>query len=200
MKPRIWLACRAALGILAIAGLSAIATAQTPQASADEVPVQITGGRDTHPIDRGRPVVLVAAALGVPEQVFRDAFSHVRPAHNGGPTREEAQRNKHELLSRLEKYGVTNERLDEVSNFYRYRPQNGELWRHKEAIVFATLKNGKVTGFRVAEAGYGYSTPPVLTVPGTDGPVATAVIHFDKELSKNGSIESIKIGPTTKPG
>ena len=146
-------------------------------------------------------MVLVAAGLGVPEEVFRDAFTHVHPAQGGGgPTREEAQQNKHELLSRLEKYGVTNERLDEVSNYYRYRRQNGELWKHRDAAVFAVVKNGVAVSFRLADVGAGYSSLPKLTIAGVPVGDAKTVLHFDKELTKNGSIESIKpAGPTTAP-
>ena len=53
----------------------------------------------------------------------------------------------------LAKYGVTNERLDEVSNWYRYRPQEGELWRHREANAEAVVKDGRVV--RVEETGGG---------------------------------------------
>ena len=57
-----------------------------PVAVADgQVPLAFAGGHDTDRRDGGRPVALVAAALGVPDQVFRDAFTHVTPA---GPGRE----------------------------------------------------------------------------------------------------------------
>ncbi|MEQ1843928.1 MAG: hypothetical protein ABL994_26285 [Verrucomicrobiales bacterium] len=32
-------------------------------------------------------------------------------------------------MSALGKYGITNERLDTVSNFYRYPPGRGDLWK-----------------------------------------------------------------------
>lgn len=185
---------------IAITGITLKAHADTPKPRAGEIAVTLDGGYDTDRRDGGRPVKLIAAALGVTDDVFRDAFSHVRPAKNGGPTGEEARKNKHELLSRLEKYGVTNDRLDEVSNFYRYRPQNGELWKHKAAVVFASVKDGKVTGFRVAEPGYGYSSPPTVKVDGAAGLMATVKLLNDKDLQKNGAIESIEIAkPTTMP-
>src|SRR5437016_5075268 len=80
------------------------------------VPVVFNGGHDTDPRDHGRPVVLIAAALGVKPEVFREAFSHVHPAGpgSGGPTDAEARKNKAALMSALGKYGITNDRLDTV--------------------------------------------------------------------------------------
>lgn len=192
----------AGLGLitLATAGIFAVnAYADAPKPKPGEVAVTLTGGHDTDKRDGGRPVALIAAALGVPDEVFRDAFSHVRPAKGGGPTGDEARKNKHELLSRLEKHGVTNDRLDEVSNFYRYRPQNDELWKHKDAVVFATVRDGKVVGFRVAESGYGYSSSPTLSFEGTPkisfSGVPKVTLLFDKDLTKNGSIKSVSQAP-----
>ncbi|MBW7459054.1 hypothetical protein K0U00_33890, partial [Paenibacillus sepulcri] len=97
-------------------------TANGTTAENGDTSVVISGGFDTDPVDHGRPVVLIAAALGVPTEVFREAFSGVTPAGagSGGPTAEEAQQNKAALLKVLGSYGITNERLDEVSNYYRY--------------------------------------------------------------------------------
>src|SRR5437588_6288417 len=96
-------------------------------AGADEmrVPVTFTGGHEIDPRDHGRPVALIAAALGVKPEIFRDAFSRVTPAKNGKPTGDEARRNKEILMKALGPHGITNERLDEVSNYYRYQPQKG---------------------------------------------------------------------------
>ena len=92
------------------------------------VPVVFTGGHETDPRDRGRPVALVAAALGVPADVFREAFTHVRPAPAGTqPDPEAVRRNKDALMAALAPYGVTNDRLDAVSNHYRYVRSRGEL-------------------------------------------------------------------------
>ena len=125
---------------------SAAAVAATTQAT-DHVPLVFTGGYDTDPRDRGRPVVLVANGLGVTPEVFRDAFSGVHPAgpNSGGPTPDEARANKRVLLDKLAKYGVTNDRLDEVSNYYRYRRSDGELWKHRAATGYAIIENGKIT-------------------------------------------------------
>lgn len=161
------------------------------------VPVVFTGGHDTDERDRGRPVVLIAAALGVPGEVFREAFSHVRPAQGREPTGDKARRNKHELLSRLEKYGVTNERLDEVSNYYRYRRERGELWTVKPATAVATVKDGKIIGFRIVDGGSGYLSPPKIAVESQPNLAVTVKLRFGKDLTKNGSIESISLAPPT---
>ena len=69
---------------LLIAFFSALSATALAQAPADtQVPIIFTGGHDTVGQDRGRPVILIAAALNVPPQVFRDAFSHVHPAGPG---------------------------------------------------------------------------------------------------------------------
>jgi hypothetical protein len=124
-----------------------ITTTRAAETEAARVPLTITGGHDTDPRDHGRPVVLVAAALKVPDQVFRDTFANVRPAPAGQhPDPEQVRKNKAALMDGLGKYGVTNDRLDEVSNYYRYRPNNrGDIWRHKDAAGYAVVKDGKVT-------------------------------------------------------
>ncbi|KXK15985.1 MAG: hypothetical protein UZ14_CFX002000161 [Chloroflexi bacterium OLB14] len=95
----------------------------------DEVQVIISGGYELDPRDNGRPVILIASALGVPEEVFREAFSHVNPAGAGSsPSEEQAQANKAALMNVLAPYGVTNDYLDEVSNYYRYNRSAGETW------------------------------------------------------------------------
>src|SRR5689334_10813701 len=59
------------------------AAATTPSTAPAGPAVTLTGGHDTDPRDKGRPVVLVAAGLGVTPEVFRDAFSRVTPAPAG---------------------------------------------------------------------------------------------------------------------
>src|SRR3954470_24941953 len=102
-----------------------------------KVPVLFSGGDDTEPRDRGRPVVLISAALGVKTEVFRDAFSGVKPAKDGKPSKQEAQRNKEVLMKALKPHGVSPELLDEVSNYYRYRPGKGSLWKATGAKAYA---------------------------------------------------------------
>src|ERR1051325_7086572 len=100
---------------VAVLGATFSTSAQTQPLPKDvtRVPVVFSGGHETDPRDHGRPVVLVAGALGVQPQVFRDAFSHVRPAPRGTePDPRQVRENKAALMSALGRYGVTNDRLD----------------------------------------------------------------------------------------
>src|SRR3954471_14804414 len=92
--------------IATMIALSVTMATSNTLAAETKVPVTFSGGHETDPRDHGRPVVLVAAGLGVAPEVFRDAFSGVHPAGpgSGGPTREEAQKNKQALMSVLGKY------------------------------------------------------------------------------------------------
>ncbi|MCA9114911.1 MAG: hypothetical protein KDA79_07465 [Planctomycetaceae bacterium] len=156
--------------------------------------VVFRGGYETDRRDGGRPVALIAAALGVEPQVFRDAFSRVTPARGGdGPSPALARRNKEVLLDALGKHGIANDRLDEVSNFYRYRPEGGELWRHASARATAIIENGQVTGFRITSAGYGYLTPPRVTVAGHDEIKVEATLGFSTDMRQNGRVTSLQI-------
>jgi len=166
------------------------------QKASPEWTVKISGGHETEGPDRGRPVVLVAGGLGVKPEVFREAFSHVRPAPGGErPTEERAQQNKRALMDALGKHGVTNELLDTVSNYYRYRREQGEMWPTKPAVATAIVTNGKLTGFKVTSGGSGYSSVPTVTVVGHPEIKVEVVISYGKDLSKNGSISEIKILP-----
>lgn len=155
--------------------------------------VLFSGGYDTDPVDHGRPVVLIASALGVKSEVFRDAFSNVRPARGGGPTAEQARANKKVLMDALGKYGITNDRLDEVSNFYRYNAAAGEVWRRTPASATAIIKDGKVTGFTITNAGAGYTTPPKVTVAGYGDVQVKAALEFTKDFATNGRVSSLTI-------
>jgi hypothetical protein len=160
-----------------------------------EMAVTFTGGYETDGRDRGRPVVLVAAGLGVPADTFREAFKGVRPAGAGrGPTEEEARANKAALMKVLEPLGVTNDRLDEVSNYYRYNRSAGEMWKHVLAEAMARVKDGKVVGFVVTKAGAGYSSAPEVSVEGMAGVKGKVVLWFGEELKKNGSVKEIQLG------
>lgn len=64
----------------------------------------------------------------------------------------------------LAPYGVTNERLDAASDYYRYNQSAGELWRHRAARATATIRNGNVVSVTLVDAGAGYSATPHLTV------------------------------------
>jgi hypothetical protein len=156
--------------------------------------VVFTGGYETDPQDRGRPVVLIAAALGVSGEVFRAAFRHVRPAPAGQePDPGQVRRNKDALLNALGRYGVTNERLDAVSNYYRYNGRRGERWRHRDAAAYAMVRDGKVTGFTITDPGAGYSSAPIVTLPGREQLTLRATVAFGIDLEKNGSITALRL-------
>jgi hypothetical protein len=161
-------------------------------AAESKVPVTFSGGHETDPKDKGRPVVLIAAALGVKPEVFREAFSGVTPARGGRPTPEEARRNKAVLMKALGPHGVTNERLDEVSDYYRYQPDRG-LWKNAPAKAHAVVEDGKVKRVVVTEPGSGYTTAPEAQVQGMDGVRLKVTIRFGKELKKNGAVESVEV-------
>ncbi len=194
-----------------VAGLSLVVARHSAQSAPQKLPQGVTrvavvfeGGHETLEVDRGRPVVLIAAALNVPAAVFREAFSHVRPASpgSGGPTEAEARRNKDALMKALRKYGVTNERLDTVSNFYRYPPGRGNLWRNMPATANALVKNGAVIGYELIDGGAGYSSPPTVSVPDIKGTKSEVKLFFSQDLDVNGAVSSLTISqPTEKrPG
>jgi hypothetical protein len=164
-------------------------------AETGEVQVLITGGHDTDPRDGGRPVVLIAAALGVPQDVFREAFSHVQPATAGQePDPAQVQLNKEALMEALGPFGVTNDYLDTVSNYYRYNRSAGETWPQTPATATAVLTNGVITGFEITNPGAGYTTPPAITVLNSDA-TATAVLSFGTDFNTNGSLAEIILDP-----
>lgn len=170
-------------------GGTVAATGRSEQAAQ----VTFTGGYETDERDHGRPVVLIAAGLGVTPEVFREAFSGVTPSRNGPPSGAEARANKKALMDALGKHGVTNERLDEVSDHYRYRREAGEMWRHTPAMATAVIEGGKVTSFNITHAGSGYTTAPAIQVSGHAGLDAKATIEFSSDFAKNGRVASITI-------
>ena len=155
--------------------------------------VTFSGGYETDPRDRGRPVVLIASALDVSSDVFRSAFSGVTPAKGGPPSPGHARANKKILMDALGKHGVTNERLDEVSNFYRYRRESGEVWKCTAATATAIIEDGKVTGFNITNAGAGYSTPPIVKVHGFDNLKVKAIVEFSTDIKTNGRVSSLTV-------
>lgn len=70
-----------------------------------------------------RPTDLIAADLGVPEQVFIDCFSGVSPEASHDPSVAQQHANKAILLPCLqaENPSITNEKLDSVMD--KYRPE-----------------------------------------------------------------------------
>jgi hypothetical protein len=157
------------------------------------VPLVFSGGHEIGKGDYGRPVPLIAAALGVKPEQFRAAFGGVTPAKGRGPTGAEARKNKAALMKVLGPLGVTNERLDEVSDYYRFQPQKGGLWKTTPARGYALVDDGKVKRVVITEAGSGYSSPPAVTIRGMEGVPLKATLHFDRDLKKNGSVESVQV-------
>jgi hypothetical protein len=182
------------LGVAAMAWATPyVHSADGPGGPVTRVPVVFSEGHDTDPRDHGRPVILVAGALGVAPEVFREAFSHVHPAgpDSGGPTGEEARANKAALMSVLGKYGITNDRLDEVSNRYRYVKSHGQMWPTKAAVANAVVQNGMITGYEIISGGFGYSSPPIVTIPNVKGTAPKVELSFGKDFEANGSVSVI---------
>lgn len=173
--------------------LAAVAAGRGARAADEErLPLVFSGGHDTDPRDHGRPVVLVAAGLGVTPQVFRDAFSKVRPAPAGRePEPEQVRRNKEVLLEALEPHGVTNVELDRVSNYYRYRPGRGRLWPVTNAAGYAVVKDGAVASVVITSPGAGYTTPSAVTVAGHPEWAFEVKLAFGRDLKKNGAVTAV---------
>jgi hypothetical protein len=165
--------------------------------ASETLPVTFSGGHETDKRDNGRPVELIAAALDVKPEVFRDAFSRVTPAKNGKPSGAEARRNKEILLKALGPHGITNERLDEVSNYYRYRPQEGELWPSTPAKAHAIVDSGRIKSIVVDEPGSGYSSAPTATIKGMGNVPLKVTLKFGTDLRKNGAVEKIEVDPSS---
>lgn len=186
------------IAALILAGSLGRAQSQ-PAKTVTRVPVVFSEGHDTDPRDRGRPVVLVAGGLGVSPQVFRDAFSQVRPAPAGTePDPQQVRDNKTALMTALGKYGVTNQKLDTVSDYYRYVRNGKQLWPTKPAVANALVENGVVTGYEVVSGGSGYTYPPRVTVPNVPGASANVALSFGKVLESNGSVFAITTGTAAK--
>jgi hypothetical protein len=192
--------CRGLIRIIAfLATLSVTMPANISSASETKVPVTFSSGHEIAKNDYGRPITLMAAALGVKPDEFRKAFSGVTPAHGRGPTGAEARRNKEALMKVLKPLGVTNERMDEVADYYRFRPQNGERWPTKPAVAYAIVDGGKIKKFVVTDPGSGYCTPPQVTVKGFEKVPLEAKLKLVTDLKKNGGIESIEVASAKSP-
>jgi hypothetical protein len=174
-----------------LAGMACLAA----RAAETKIPLTFSGGHDIGPNDHGRPVALIAAGLGVEPDVFRKAFSGVTPSRNGPPSGDLARRNKAALMKVLGPHGVTNDRLDEVSNYYRFQPQRGRIWPTTPAEAYATVEDGKIKQIVVTNPGSGYCTPPSATVQGFESVPLDVTLRFDKDLKKNGAIGSIEVAP-----
>lgn len=167
---------------------------QSQTVNAPESTFTISGGHELDPRDNGRPVVLIAAALGVPSEVFREAFSHVNPAGAGQtPSDARVHSNKAALLAVLGPYGITNEQLDRVSDYYRYNRSAGEMWPTTPATIEATISNGQVTGVRLIDGGAGYTSLPTITINGHPEVRLNVTLAYGTDLATNGSIASVTL-------
>src|SRR5262245_40619239 len=144
------------LVVLGCGFASAADVSKGNKGSEQKVEVSFSGGHEIGKQDFGRPVPLIAAALGVKPDVFRKAFSGVTPAKGRGPSGDEARKNKAALMKVLQPHGVTNDRLDEVSNYYRYQPQSNRLWPTTAAKAHAIVEDGKIKRIVVTNPGSGY--------------------------------------------
>lgn len=169
------------------------AIAESEIAAAAKGTVFFQGGYGTDRPDNGRPVVLIAAALDVPTQVFRDAFSKVQPARGGAPSETQAQSNKKVLMDALGPHGITNERLDEVSNYYRYNRAKREHWRYRPAKATAIVRDGQVVGIRISDSGSGYTTPPRVVIAGYPEAKVKTKLRFGTDFRTNGSVKSLTV-------
>jgi hypothetical protein len=184
---------RFALATVAISSMALSAPKEVPK-DVTRVPIVLAGGHETDPQDGGRPVVLIAAALGVTPDVFREAFSHVRPGKAGKePDAALARQNKAALMSALGIYGITGERLDTVTNYYRYVPGRNDIWPNRPAVANALVRKGAIVGYEVVSGGVGYSSLPTVSVPNLPGAPAKVELAFGKNLETNGAISAITI-------
>lgn len=193
MKNRLRMMAGSCLAGLVLVALVSSMISTNVDAAETKIPVVFSGGHETDPQDGGRPVVLIAAALEVKPEVFREAFKSVKPARDGKPSPEEARRNKEVLMKALKPHGVTNERLDEVSNYYRYQPQKGQLWKNTPAKAHALVEDGKIKEIVVTEPGSGYSSLPNATLQGMEKVPLKVTLQLGKDFKTNGIIKSIEI-------
>jgi hypothetical protein len=171
---------------------STVTNTSVQTTSGTEVPVTISGGYETVASDGGRPTILIAAALNVTQAQFQDAFSRVTPARGSEPTTAQELANKAALLATLAPLGVNNDRLDEVSGFYRYLESAGQVWQRTAATATATVINGVVTKITITSAGAGYSSVPIITVPGSSSKIA-ATLAYGTNLTTNGRISALTV-------
>lgn len=93
----------------------------------------------------------------------------------------------------LAPHGVTNDRLDQVSDYYRFRPERGELWPTTPAKAQAVVVGGKARRIVVTDPGSGYSSPPEIKVVGFPQLVLKSTLEFSPELTKNGGVAKVEI-------
>lgn len=155
--------------------------------------VILSGGYDTASDDGGRPVSLIAGALGIPDEVFRNAFSFVTPENMGHLNRETAQNNKAQLLSQLSPYGISNSSLDTVTNRYRYPPGSNAIWEHTPATIAAVIEDGTLVGFEILDGGNGYTSEPRIRVRGFGRIAVDVTLSYTSDFTKNGALTAITL-------
>ena len=69
----------------------------------------------------------------------------------------------------------------------------GGIWRNKPATAYALVKEGAIIGYEITSGGYGYTTPPAVSVPGMEGATAKVEIAYGKDFETNGAIAAITI-------
>lgn len=180
--------CWAALSLI-----MGLVTTSMAKAEETTIPVEISSGHTLGKQDFGRPVTLIAAALKVQPEVFRQAFSGVTPARGRGPTGDQARKNKAALLKVLAPHGVSNERLDEVSDYYRFRPESGKIWTHKPAEAHAVIVKGKIDRIVVTEPGHGYCSTPTIVIPGFEKAEFEVTLSYSTDFKKNGAVSAITL-------
>jgi hypothetical protein len=181
---------------LALVAMIVVGWASAPapaQAAPRTVRVSLSGGFEVRSNDYGRPVPLYASMLGVTPDVFRQAFSGVNPDAEHDPSGEEQRANKEALLEVLAPYGVTNEELDRVANYYRFDSTKGETWPQRPARARARVVRGKVVSIRVIDPGVGYTYRPDVSVPGFPKLRVSAKLAFTDEFDTNGHIRRIRV-------
>ncbi len=88
---------------------------------------------------------------------------------------------------------MTNERLDEVSNYYRFRPDSDEIWPTRPARAYAVVEQGQLIRIVVTDPGSGYCSEPQVTVAGLPKAAFKVTLALGQDLPKNGGIASIKL-------
>jgi len=155
--------------------------------------ITISGGHETDDIDAGRPVFLIGSMLGITGEQFRDAFSYVTPEENGHLNDETAQANKVKLLAQLEPYGITNDEINSVTDYYRYYPGDINIWPYAHVVLDATISNGTVTSFKVISGGHGYTSNVTIVVDGYGNIPVNAIISYTDSFETNGAIDTITV-------
>jgi len=78
-------------------------------------------------------------------------------------------------------------------NYYRFMGAEGEMWPTTPAHITAQVQGGKITGFTVISGGAGYTSTPIVTVPGFGQVPVDVEIAFSTDFTKNGSIERVML-------